>query len=128
MKRYLVLLPIGVLLLAGCSRDYQPKVDPTFAKDRPTLERDLYECEQIAKKASKDPAGEAGKGALIGGAAGAAGGALIGAAAGAPGTGAAIGAATGVAAGSVIGGTQAQKAYKKAYDSCMRNRGYKLLE
>ncbi|MFQ5930538.1 MAG: hypothetical protein ACE5MK_12650 [Acidobacteriota bacterium] len=128
MKRYLVLLPIGVLLLAGCSRTYSPKVDPTFAKDRPTLEKDLYECERIAKNASEDPTGEAGKGALIGGAVGAAGGAAIGAAAGSPGTGAAIGAVAGVAAGSAIGGTQAQKAYKRAYDSCMRNRGYKLLD
>ena len=128
VKRYWVLLPVALLLAAGCASSYRPSVDPTFTTDSARYQKDLYECKQIAESYSDDVGEETGKGALIGGAVGAAGGAAIGAAAGSPGTGAAIGAVVGVAAGSAIAGTSAKKKYEDTYDACMRNRGYKLLK
>ncbi|MFQ5801341.1 MAG: glycine zipper family protein [Candidatus Methylomirabilales bacterium] len=136
MKRYVVLLAIAALVVAGCATSYRPPIDPTFATDSARLQKDLFECDQIARSASPDAGSKAvEKGAVgaVGGAAtGAALGAITGAFSGKAGTGAAIGAATGgllgATGGAIFGGTAAQSQYEAAYDACMRNRGYKLLK
>ncbi|MFQ5848036.1 MAG: hypothetical protein ACE5IQ_10275 [Candidatus Methylomirabilales bacterium] len=128
MKRYLVLLPAAALLAAGCASNYRPPVDPTFATDSARLQKDLFECEQIAKSHSRDKGSEAVEKGAIGALGGAALGAATGAIAGGAGTGAAIGALAGATGGAIFGGTSAQAKYENAYDACMRNRGYKLLK
>lgn len=136
MKRSLSLLAVALLALAGCATSYRPPIDPTFAADSARLQKDLFECEQIAKTYSPDPGSKAVEKGAIGAVGGAAGGAALGAITGAftgsPGTGAAIGAATGgflgATGGAILGGTSAQAQYEAAYDACMRNRGYKLLK
>ena len=136
VQRYLLLLPVAVLLVVGCARTYRPPIDPTFAADGALLERDLYDCEQIARSYAEDPgsaAAESGAtGAVRGAAIGATLGAIAGAITGSAGTGAAIGAATGgasgVIGGATAGGSSAQSQFENAYDACMRNRGYKLLK
>ena len=136
MKRYLTLWSIVVLVAAGCASTYRPPLDPTFATDRAKLDRDLYQCEQIARSHAPDPGSKAVESGAVGAVGGAAGGAAIGAIGGAiggsAGTGAAIGAATGAtvgaAGGAIAGGTSAQAQFETAYDACMRNRGYKLLK
>ena len=136
MKRYWALFVIVLLLTAGCATSYRPPIDPTFAADSARLQKDLFECEQIARTYSPDPGSKAVEKGAIGAVGGAAGGAALGAITGAftgsAGTGAAIGAATGgligATGGAILGGTSAQAQYEAAYDACMRNRGYKLLK
>src|SRR3990172_2913257 len=108
VKRYLVLWSIVVLVAAGCASTYRPPLDPTFATDRAKLDRDLYQCEQIARSHAPDPGSKAVESGAVGAVGWAAGGAAIGAIGGAiggsAGTGAAIGAATGATVGAAGGG------------------------
>lgn len=136
MRRYLILPLFVTLLAAGCARTYRPPIDPTFSGDPALLERDLSECEQIARAYAEDPGAAAAQrgttGAVGGAAVGAALGAIAGAITGSAGTGAAVGAATGGTSGAIggaaAGGTSAQSQFETAYDACMRNRGHKLLK
>ena len=66
-------------------------------------------------------------GAGVGGLIGAAGGAALGAIIGNPGTGAAIGAAAGGIGGGASQGLSAEEQYKRAYTSCMRQRGHNVI-
>lgn len=135
LKRYLVLFSATVSLAAGCATTYRPVIDPLSAPDSAMLEKDLAECEAIARSVLDDASSEAAKRGAESVAKGAALGALLGAIAGAisgrPGTGAAIGAATGGATGIIRGtaasSTSTQWQYENAYDACMWDRGYELL-
>lgn len=136
VRRYMILVPCVAVLAAGCARTYRPPIDPTFSTEPALLERDLVECEQIARAYAEDPgsaAAQSGATGAVGGAAvGAAIGAIAGAITGSAGTGAAVGAATGGAGGAIggaaRGSTSARSQFETAYDACMRNRGYKLLK
>ena len=88
---------------------------------------DLYECKQLALQASGGTANKVATNALIGGAVGAAGGAALGALAGNAGRGAAYGAAIGGIGAGTQGGVSAESQYKRAYTSCMRNRGHNVV-
>ena len=136
MKRYVALVTMALLFNAGCATYYRPPVDPTFAADSARLQKDFFECEQIARSYTPDPGSKAVESGAIGAIGGAAGGAALGAIIGSfsghAGTGAAMGAATGgllgITGGAIYGGTAAQSQYEAAYDACMRNRGHKLLK
>src|SRR3990172_12063785 len=108
MKRYLVLWSVAALFAAGCASTYRPPLDPTFTTDGAKLDKDLAECEQIARSYAPDPGSKAVESGAVGAVGGAAGGAAIGAIGGAiggsAGTGAAIGAATGATVGAAGGG------------------------
>jgi outer membrane lipoprotein SlyB len=120
---------IGSVLLTGCYSygGWQPTVDPYNDPNAYRINQDMAECEQLAKQASggttKETAIGAGTGALIG----AAGGAVVGAFTGDPGTGAAIGAAAGGFGGGAKQGFEAEHDYKRAYATCMRNRGHRVV-
>jgi hypothetical protein len=136
VKRYLVVWSVAALFAAGCASTYRPPLDPTFTTDRAKLDKDLAECEQIARSYAPDPGSKAVETGAVGAVGGAAGGAAIGAIGGAiggnAGRGAAIGAGTGAAVGAtggaIVGGTSARSQFETIYDACMRNRGYKLLK
>jgi hypothetical protein len=40
VKRYWVLLPVALLLAAGCASSYRPAVDPTFTTDSARYQKD----------------------------------------------------------------------------------------
>jgi hypothetical protein len=135
LKRYLVLFTTTVFLVAGCATAYRPVIDPLSTTDSATLEKDLSECEEIARLHMDDASSTAVKSGAASTAKAAALGAVLGALAGAisgsPGTGAAIGAATGgataVIRGAATASTSTQWQYENAYDTCMWDRGYELL-
>lgn len=115
------------VLLSGCATygGYQPTVDPYSDPNPQTLNRDMSDCQQLAKDAASTGK-ETAKGAVVGGALGAAGGAAIGAITGNAGKGAAIGAAAGGISGGAYSGYDADNQYKRAYINCMRNRGHNV--
>lgn len=121
--RYLIL----ALLLTGCSTygGYTPTVDPYSDPNPQTLQRDMSECQGLARNASST-ATEAAKGGAAGALLGAAGGAAIGAITGNAGKGAAIGAAAGGIGGAGYQGYDADNQFKRAYINCMRNRGHSV--
>ena len=86
------------------------------------------ECRELALSASEGTVKQSAIGAAFGGLVGAASGAAIGAAAGGPGAGAAIGAATGVLGGGTFEGITAEQRFKAAFQTCMRERGHKVLD
>ncbi len=91
------------------------------------LNQDMKECEALASEASGGTATETAIGAGVGGLLGAAGGAGIGALVGGKaGIGAAIGAGAGALAGGAKQGLQAEDQYKRAFNSCLRQRGHKV--
>lgn len=128
-KSALSLVIIGSVLLTGCYSygGWQPTVDPYNDPNAYRINQDMAECQQLAKQASggtaKETAIGAGAGALIG----AAGGAVVGAFTGNPGAGAAIGAAAGGFGGGAKQGYEAETDYKRAYATCMRNRGHRVV-
>ncbi len=113
-------------LLAACA-SHTPVIDHRMSnKSMAEYERDLAECQSYAEErgAAKDTA----IGALGGGALGAALGAATGAVVGSPGTGAAMGAAIGGIGGGAAMGGNAAMSQKEIINTCMRNRGYQVLE
>jgi outer membrane lipoprotein SlyB len=105
-------------------RQYQPQYQQEDTGAR--LQRDRYECEQLANQASSQVRDTATYG--IGGAlAGAAGGAIIGAITGDAGKGAAIGAGAGVLGGA-YGMYKSDEDYQRAIRTCLRNRGHRVVE
>ena len=131
MKTYTRACLIGVVVAAaGCATmgGYQPTVDPYNDPYASHIPRDDAECRELALHASGGTAKESAIGAAVGGLLGAAGGAAIGAAAGSPGAGAAIGAATGGLGGGAFEGLTAEQRFKAAFQTCMRERGHKVLD
>ncbi|EIC30256.1 hypothetical protein Metal_2539 [Methylomicrobium album BG8] len=90
-----------------------------------TVQRDMGECKELAKQAS-DITKEVGMGAGVGAVTGAAGGAAVGAIAGSAATGAAGGALLAIPAG-LWKGYEANEDFKRAFKTCMRQRGHKLV-
>jgi outer membrane lipoprotein SlyB len=117
------------LIFSGCAyhSDWTPTVDSYGDPNVANIARDQINCRVLAKQAAGNPATEAGKGALIGGATGAASGAALGAVTGSPGIGAALGAAAGGIGGLIQQGFGANHQYKQAFVNCMRGRGHNVL-
>ena len=126
--------PIAVLaaaLLAGCTgaqTNWTPTMDTYGNSNAQYVSRDLHECRQLAMQSSGDSSGEAAGGALGGAAVGAAAGAAIGAVFGSAGAGAAVGAAAGGLGYGTHKGLQSEEQFKRAYATCMRNRGHNVLD
>lgn len=117
------------LLLTGCASQtgYRPTVDPYNDPNAYRINQDTQECGQLASQASGGAVKETATGAVVGGLIGGAGGAALGAIMGDPGKGAAIGAAAGGIGGAAKQGIQSDDAYKRAYNSCMRQRGHNVV-
>jgi outer membrane lipoprotein SlyB len=120
---------VSGVLLTGCATQtgWAPTVDSYNDKNAFRLNQDMQECQQLALQASGGTAKETAIGAGVGGLMGAAGGAALGAIAGNAGTGAAIGAVAGGLGGAAKQGVQAEDAYKRAYSSCLRQRGHNVI-
>ena len=118
------------LTVAGCATmgGYQPTVDPYNDPNASRISRDEAECRELALNASGGTAKQSAIGAAVGGVIGAASGAAIGAAAGNPGAGAAIGAATGGLGAGAFEGITAEQRFKTAFQTCMRERGHRMLD
>lgn len=129
ITRIWLLSLVVALVFTGCASQtgWTPTVDPYNDPNAANIERDKYECRQLAKQASGDTATETGKGALVGGALGAAAGAAIGAVTGSPGKGAAIGAAAGGLGGAAHQGFGAEGQFKQSYVNYLRNRGHNVI-
>ena len=117
MKRQLyAALALGVLT-AGCAGSKGPIID-TKGVDMSMYQQDLAECEVYAQEVS------VGSGAAKGAAVGAAAGAAIGAIRGRD-------VAEDAGVGAVLGGTKSGTAAKREQDrvvkTCLRGRGYKVL-
>lgn len=128
-KSTLGITMIGGLLLSACASQtgWTPTVDTYDSPNAYRLNQDLYECEQLAREASGGTAKETAIGAGVGGLIGAAGGAAVGAFTGDPGKGAAIGAAAGGFGGGAKQGFEAEEAFKRAFRTCLRNRGHRVV-
>jgi uncharacterized protein YcfJ len=123
----IIVIVTGTLLNA-CAQvsGWTPTVDPYNDRNAQAIPQDQAQCGQLASQAAssvKETAMGAGAGALVG----AAGGAITGAFLGSPGTGAAIGAAAGGFGGGAYKGLSSDEAYKRAYTTCMRNRGHNVV-
>jgi len=118
------------LTVAGCATmgGYQPTVDPYNDPHAARIPSDEAECRDLALHASGGTAKQTAIGGVVGGVLGAAAGAAIGAAAGASGSGAAIGAATGGLGGGAYEGLSAEQKFKRAFQTCMRERGHRVLD
>lgn len=125
------LIPVVALtlLFSGCASQTQwtPTIDPYNDPHAGRINLDMQQCKQLAEQASGGTAKETAMGAGVGALIGAAGGAAIGAALGSPGTGAALGAAAGGIGGGTKQGLDAEQQYKRAFSSCMRQRGHKVI-
>lgn len=122
-----VLLATSLVAMSGCASmsGWHPIVDPRMDQHPETVQRDMAECKQLADAAS-DVVKEVGMGAGVGALTGAATGAAVGAIAGSAATGAAGGAILAIPAG-VYEGYQANEDFKRAYKSCMRQRGHTIV-
>ncbi|WP_027158696.1 glycine zipper family protein [Methylobacter luteus] len=106
---------------------WTPTVDTYNDPNAYRLNQDMAECGQIADQSAGGTLTEGAKGAAVGGLIGGAGGAALGAITGDPGKGAAIGAAALGLSGGAYQGYQAREAYKRAYSSCLRQRGHRVI-
>ncbi len=120
---------ISTLSLAGCYSQggWTPTVDAYGDPNAQFINRDMDDCQQLATHASGGTAKETAIGAGVGGLLGGATGAALGAITGSTGTGAALGAAVGGIGGAAKQGFSAEDEYKRAYSSCMRNRGHHIV-
>ena len=114
-------------LATGCASmsGWHPIVDHRMDQHPETVQRDMVECKTLAKQAS-DITKEIGMGAGVGAVTGAAGGAAVGAIAGSAATGAAGGAILAIPAG-LWKGYEANEDFKRAFKTCMRQRGHTLV-
>ncbi len=115
------------VLATGCASisGWRPIVDTRMDKHPETVNRDTAECKALADQAS-DITKEIGMGAAVGAVTGAAGGAAVGAIAGSAATGAAGGAILAIPAG-LWKGYEANEDFKRAFKTCMRQRGHTLV-
>lgn len=120
---------IGTLALTGCysAGGWTPTVDSYNDPNARYINQDMADCQQLATQASGGTAKETAIGAGVGGLVGGAAGAAIGAFTGNPAAGAAMGAAAGGFGGAAKQGFSAEEEYKRAYSSCMRNRGHRVV-
>jgi outer membrane lipoprotein SlyB len=120
---------IGGVMLSGCysAGGWTPTVDSYNDPNARFINQDMGDCQQLATQASGGTAKETAIGAGVGGLVGGAAGAAIGAFTGNPAAGAAMGAAAGGFGGAAKQGFSAEEEYKRAYSSCMRNRGHKVV-
>lgn len=130
MKNLLLLYIFMVIIigLTGCNTygGYQPTIDPRYDRNAQYIQQDMLECKQLAGQAGSfgtETAKGAGVGALLGGAGGAVAGAFL----GNPGIGAAVGASAGAFGGAATQGYEADHTYKRAFNTCMRNRGHVVI-
>jgi outer membrane lipoprotein SlyB len=122
------LLLVSVLALNGCaSQNYGSAIDPSNDPNAAYIQQDTTECRTLAQNSAGNVAKEAAIGAGVGAAGGAAVGALTGVWGGKAGTKALMGAAAGGLAGGAYQGYNANEKFKRAFDSCMRNRGHHPL-
>jgi len=121
---------VYLLTVVGCASmgGYKPTVDPYNDRHASRIPQDEQECRQLAQEASGGTAKEAAVGGAVGGLLGAATGAAVGAAVGRPGTGAAVGAAAGGMGGGAYKGLSADERFKRAFQTCMRNRGHHVID
>ncbi|MCX7086801.1 MAG: hypothetical protein NTV00_01980 [Methylococcales bacterium] len=129
MKIVTSLLLLATVLITGCAeqRGWTPTVDSYGDPNAYRLNQDMSECQQLASHASGGVGKEGAIGMAAGGLLGAAGGAAVGAIAGNPAAGAMIGATAGGLGGGATQGFQANEAYKRAYNTCLRNRGHRPI-
>jgi len=117
MSRYLCAALVAGLFVTGCTGSKGPIID-TKGVDMTMYQQDLAECQTYAQEVSVG--GGAAKGAAVGAAAGAAIGAI---------RGRNVGEDAGV--GAVLGGTKSGTAAKREQEqvvkTCLRGRGYKVL-
>jgi uncharacterized protein YcfJ len=128
-KAVLAIVPVLALaLMNGCATysNWQPVVDSYNDPNAARIPQDTEECKMLAKEAGSVGT-SAAKGVATGGLLGAATGAAIGAVAGNPGAGAAIGAAAGGMGGGTYTGISGDDDYKRAFTTCMRNRGHNVI-
>jgi uncharacterized protein YcfJ len=128
MTKRFIPLAAGVILLSGCATygGWEPVADSYNDPNAARIPQDTQECKMLASQAGSVGT-EAAKGVAAGGLLGAAAGAAIGAATGNPGTGAAIGAAAGGIGGGAYTGVSGDEDYKRAFSTCMRNRGHNII-
>lgn len=117
-----------VLSITGCATysGWEPTVDPYNDRNAARIPQDIEQCKLLAKQAGsvgKETAMGAGAGALMG----AAGGAALGAISGNAGTGAAAGAILGAFGGASKQGLEGDEQFKRAFNTCMRNRGHNVI-
>jgi uncharacterized protein YcfJ len=120
---------VGSLLLTACASQtgWTPTVDSYNDPNAFRINQDMAECKQLASQSSGGTVKETAVGAGVGALVGAAGGAVVGAFTGNPGAGAAIGAAAGGFGGAAKQGFSAEDRYKNAYNSCMSQRGHRVI-
>jgi outer membrane lipoprotein SlyB len=128
-KAILAAVPVlALIFMNGCATysNWQPTVDPYNDPNAARIPQDTQECKMLAEHAGSVGT-ETAKGVATGGLLGAATGAAIGAVAGNPGAGAAIGAAAGGIGGGSYTGISGDDNYKRAFTTCMRNRGHNVI-
>lgn len=106
-------------------QQYNPQVQQGYNPN--ALNQSMVECRQLAMQASGGTASNVAEDAVGGALLGAAGGAIVGAFTGNPGLGAGIGAAAGGFGGGTYGGLSSNEIYKRSYSSCLRQRGFNVL-
>jgi uncharacterized protein YcfJ len=126
-------LVLSSLFLVACAqtRDYTPTIDTRASNPSATAnyDRDMQECQALAKNASGNTAAETAIGAGVGGAIGAATGAIVGAVAGGNvATGAMIGGAAGGVGGAAKQGFESDSKYKSSFKDCMSRRGHTVID
>lgn len=128
MKSQLTAMLAISTLASGCASmsGWHPTIDPRMDSHPETAQRDMVECKALADQAS-DITKEVAMGAGVGAVTGAAGGAAIGAVAGSAATGAAGGAILAIPAG-LWKGYEANENFKRAFKTCMRQRGHTLVD
>src|SRR5262249_27305629 len=116
---------VYLLTVVGCASmgGYKPTVDPYNDRHASRIPQDEEECRQLAKQASGGTAKQTAMGGAVGGLLGAATGAAVGAAVGRPGT-----AAAGGMGGGAYKGLSAEESFKRAFQTCMRNRGHHVID
>ena len=121
------LLIFSATVVTGCASmsGWHPIVDSRMDQHPETVSRDMVECKTLAEQAS-DVTKEVALGAGVGAVTGAAGGAAVGAIAGSAATGAAAGSILAIPAG-LWEGYQANENFKRAFKTCMRQRGHTLV-
>ena len=120
------ILVVGFILLASCAA-HRPVFDPKFIGDNEVFERDLLECQAVARNGGVDPATGAVVVAGAGAAVGAGMGAAIGSIRGLAGRGAGLGAAVGGISGLLAGAAAAAQRERVIVTNCMTGRGYRPL-
>lgn len=121
-----VALLTAALLLSSCAA-YRPIFDPGFIRDPQAFERDLEECQEIARNGGVDPATGAVVGAVVGGGLGAGLGAALGAMGRNAGLGAGLGGVLGGFSGLAAGAAHTAQREWIIVTRCMAGRGYRPL-